>query len=92
MIFLKYLALYLLFINVISIVLCLADKLKAKLDGWRIPEKTLFITSLIGGSVGMYITMQLIRHKTKHKRFVIGLPIIILVQCALLLWLLHITA
>lgn len=92
MIFLKYLALYLLFINVISIVLCLADKLKAKLDGWRIPEKTLFITSLIGGSVGMYITMQLIRHKTKHKRFMIGLPIIILVQCALLLWLLHITA
>ena len=89
---LKYLALYLLFINVISIVLCLADKLKAKLDGWRIPEKTLFITSLIGGSVGMYITMQLIRHKTKHKRFMIGLPIIILVQCALLLWLLHITA
>ena len=92
MIFLKYLALYLLFINVISIVLCLADKLKAKLDGWRTPEKTLFITSLIGGSVGMYITMQLIRHKTKHKRFMIGLPIIILVQCALLLWLLHITA
>lgn len=92
MIFLKYLALYLFFINVISIVLCLADKLKAKLDGWRIPEKTLFITSLIGGSVGMYITMQLIRHKTKHKRFMIGLPIIILVQCALLLWLLHITA
>lgn len=92
MIFLKYLALYLLFINVISIILCMTDKLKSKLDGWRIPEKTLFIASLIGGSVGMYATMCLIRHKTKHKRFMIGLPVIILVQCAILLWLLHITA
>jgi len=88
-IFLRCLALYLLFINVISIILCVTDKLKSKLDGWRIPEKTLFITSLIGGSVGMYATMCLIRHKTKHKRFMIGLPIIIFIQCIVLLGLLY---
>lgn len=89
---LKYLALYLLFINVVSVILCIADKLKAKLDDWRISEKTLFVASTIGGAVGMYITMCLIRHKTKHKRFMIGLPVIIIVQCALLLYLLHLAA
>ncbi len=91
-IILKYLAIYLLFINVVSVILCIADKLKAKLGGWRVPEKTLFIASAIGGSIGMYITMNLIRHKTKHKRFMIGLPVIIIVQSALLIWLLHTVA
>ncbi len=89
---LEYLALYLLFINVVAAIICITDKLKAKIDGWRVPEKTLFIVSVIGGALGMYITMQLIRHKTKHKRFMIGLPVIILVQCALLIWLLHTAA
>lgn len=88
----KYLLLYFLFINIVSVILCVADKLKAKTGGWRISEKTLFVASLIGGGVGMYATMKLIRHKTQHKRFMIGLPIIILIQCALLLWILHTTA
>ncbi len=92
MIKLEYLALYLLFINVVAAIICIIDKLKAKIDGWRIPEKTLFITSLVGGALGMYITMQLIRHKTKQKRFMIGLPVIMLAQCALLIWVLHIAA
>lgn len=78
------------FINIVAAMICITDKVKAYLDGWRISEKTLLITSLIGGSVGMYITMQLIRHKTQHKKFMIGLPVIILIQCVLLLWLLHI--
>ncbi len=82
-------ALYLIFINVVAVIICIIDKLKAKIDGWRVSEKTLFIVSAIGGALGMYITMQLIRHKTKHKRFMIGLPVIILVQCALLIYLLH---
>ncbi len=88
----KYLALYFLFINTVSVILCVADKLKAKVGGWRIPEKTLFVASFIGGGVGMYVAMKLIRHKTQHKRFMIGLPVIILIQCALLLWILHTTA
>lgn len=85
MIVLKYFALYLGFINVIAAIICLADKLKAKTGGWRISEKTLFAVSLIGGSVGMYITMLVIRHKTKHKRFMIGIPIIIFIQTAILI-------
>lgn len=85
MIVLKYFALYLGFINVIAIIICLADKLKAKTGGWRISEKTLFAVSLIGGSVGMYITMLVIRHKTKHKRFMVGIPIIIFIQTVVLI-------
>ncbi|MBQ5843177.1 MAG: DUF1294 domain-containing protein, partial [Clostridia bacterium] len=50
----------------------------------RIPEKTLFLTALFGGSLAMYITMLVIRHKTKHKRFMIGLPVIALAQAVLL--------
>ncbi len=88
----KFLALYLFFINVVAVIVCIADKIKARLGGWRISEKTLFIISFIGGAVGMYITMQLIRHKTQHKRFMIVLPLVILVQCIILLVLLHPTA
>lgn len=80
------------FINIVAIILCLVDKLKARVGGWRISEKTLFVTSFIGGALGMYIAMQLIRHKTQHKRFMIGLPIIIFIQAVGLVWLLHIAA
>ena len=85
----EYLFLYLLFINIIATIICVVDKYKAKIGGWRVPEKTLFVVSLLGGSVGMYITMCLIRHKTKHKRFMIGLPLIIVIQCAILIYILH---
>ena len=83
---------WLLIMNVSSAVICIFDKSQAKRGGLRVPENTLFAFSIAGGGVGMYITMQLIRHKTKHKRFMIGLPVIILVQCALLIWLLHTVA
>ena len=81
----KILLVYLIFINVISVIVCAADKIKAIKGGWRISEKTLFAVSLMGGSVGMYITMLAIRHKTKHKRFMIGIPIIIFIQTAILI-------
>lgn len=92
MIKLLYIVLYLAFINVVAVLLCIIDKVKAKLNGWRISEKTLWVTSFIGGALGMYITMKLVRHKTQHKRFMIGLPIVILLQCALLVYILHLTA
>lgn len=88
----KYLLIYLLFINVVAVIICAIDKLKAKFNDWRISEKTLFIISVIGGALGMYITMQLIRHKTRHKRFMIGLPIVILLQSALAIYILHLYA
>lgn len=85
----KYLALYLFIINFIAVVLCLVDKSRAKNKKWRVSEKALFAVSFMGGSISMYITMCLVRHKTNHKRFMIGLPLIILIQSAVLLWILH---
>jgi len=81
-----YLLYYLIFVNIFAIFLCIVDKVNAKNNFWRISEKMLFIISLIGGSFGMYLTMRFIRHKTLHKRFMIGLPIIILLQIIALIY------
>lgn len=72
-------------INIVSTVVCIADKIKAKRKKRRISEKTLFLLSGIGGALFMYITMRLIRHKTLHKRFMIGLPVIIIAYCILVI-------
>ena len=71
--------------NVIVFALFGIDKYKAKRGKWRIKESTLFLLSALGGSAAMYITMRLIRHKTLHKRFMIGIPLIIIAQTALLI-------
>ena len=63
------------------------DKYKAKTDKWRTPEKTLFLLAIIGGGVGAFLGMQVFRHKTKHQQFVIGIPLIMIVQLALIAWL-----
>ena len=76
--------LYLAFINIIAIFMCCLDKHQARVDGWRISEKMLFTVSLLGGALGMYAAMRAVRHKTLHKRFMIGLPIIITLQVLLL--------
>ena len=60
---------YFIVINITSAIVTVLDKFKAKHGKWRIPEKTLFILSAIGGAVGMYITMHLIHHKTKKMKF-----------------------
>ena len=78
---------YFLIINVIGFFLMGIDKLRAKKQVWRVPEKTLFIIALIGGSVGTNIGMYVFRHKTKHWYFVIGMPLILIAQIALGLWL-----
>lgn len=77
---------YIAVISLISIVVCIYDKKISKRNNvkLRIPEKTLFLWSALGGSVAMYITMHLIRHKTKHVSFMVGIPIIILLQAALI--------
>lgn len=76
---------YLLIINFISAFICVFDKYRAKKGGYRVSESTLFTLCIIGGSVGMYLTMKAIRHKTRHKRFMIGIPLIIILQIAVLL-------
>lgn len=84
----KYLAIYLTIINAASFLLMLADKRKARKNAWRIPERTLLLTAALGGSLGALMGMQLFRHKTKHLRFSLGLPVIFTVHCLLLVLLL----
>ncbi|MBQ4105330.1 MAG: DUF1294 domain-containing protein [Clostridia bacterium] len=79
----EFLVLYLCIINVVSIVVTVYDKLAAIHSRWRVSEKALFILSAIGGSIGMYLTMLIIRHKTKHMRFMIGIPLIFILEISL---------
>ena len=78
---------YLFVINIIAFLLMGIDKHKARRGKWRIPEKTLFLTALLGGSIGSILGMYQFRHKTKHTAFVIGMPCILLFQI-LLFWIL----
>lgn len=74
---------YLVGVSIISIVVCIYDKIAAKHNPkHRTREATLLLLSAIGGSVAMYLTMQLIRHKTKHVKFMVGIPLIIIAQIA----------
>lgn len=73
---------YLLVISFYSIMLTCSDKRLAVKGSRRVPEKKLFGAALLGGALAMYITMRTIRHKTLHKRFMIGLPAIIILQTA----------
>lgn len=69
-----YALVYFCIISLTAIFLTLTDKYKAKRNKWRIPESTLLIVGLLGGALCEYITMKLIRHKTLHKKFMLGLP------------------
>ena len=80
-------AIYLIGINVLTFLIFGADKWKAKRDKWRIPEDTLIWLAIAGGSVGALLGMYLFRHKTKHRKFQIGIPVILLVQLGLLYFL-----
>ncbi|MCI7108197.1 MAG: DUF1294 domain-containing protein [Lachnospiraceae bacterium] len=71
---------YLIVINLIGFALMGIDKSKAKKHAWRIPEKTLFLASLLGGSIGTWAGMYVFRHKTKHWYFVVGMPAILILQ------------
>ena len=86
--FFKYiLPIYILIMSLISIVVCIYDKKISKKNKveLRIPEKVLLILSALGGSVAMLATMLLTRHKTKHVKFMLGIPLIIIFQAALIL-------
>ncbi|MGB7603967.1 MAG: DUF1294 domain-containing protein [Lutisporaceae bacterium] len=76
----KYLLIYLIAINSIGFVIMGIDKSKAKKNKWRISEKTIFVIALLGGSIGVKLGMQQYRHKTQHKKFVYGIPAIIIIQ------------
>ena len=79
---------YLALVNLAAFALMGIDKRRAKKDGARrIPEKTLFLSAVLGGSIGAIAGMQVFRHKTKHWYFVWGMPLILIAQVALAIWL-----
>ena len=77
---------YILVMSIVAFCVCGADKFAAQRQKSRVPDKVLFLLSALGGSVGMYLGMFTFRHKTKHWYFVVGIPAIILVQAALILY------
>ena len=83
-----YIGIYFLVISVAAVWMTLRDKHAAKRKSWRVKESTLLIVSAIGGSVAMFVTMLRIRHKTKHAKFMVGIPVIIVLQIvvAALVW------
>ena len=74
------LILYFLTINALGFLLMLADKHRARKNRWRIPEATLMGVAVLGGSIGSLIGMYTARHKTKHPKFTVGIPLILIVQ------------
>ena len=73
---------YLLLMNIVGLYVMYSDKRREIKHRFSIPERTLFIVSLFGGSIGTWAGMYLFRHKTKHWYFVVGMPLILLCQCA----------
>lgn len=81
----NFLFLYYSAVSLIAVVITVLDKIHAKLGKRRIPEDFLLTWGLLGGALSEYLTMQIIRHKTKHKKFMIGLPIEIVFHIILII-------
>ncbi len=78
---------WLVIINIVAFAMFGADKKRAQKGKWRISEKALFLSALLGGSLGALLGMQVFRHKTKHWYFRFGIPLILLLQVGLAVWL-----
>ena len=87
----KGLLIYLIVMNLIGLAVMAMDKSKARHHTWRIPEKTLFLVSILGGSAGTWAGMYLFHHKTKHWYFVVAMALILILQIciAVLIWKTH---
>lgn len=83
----KFILIYLLLINAAGFLLMLIDKQKARKNKWRIPEATLMTVAALGGSIGSLIGVYSVRHKTKHLKFTAGIPIILVIQIMLVIFL-----
>ena len=82
----RYLMYYLIIINIAAWLMYGLDKWKAKSGAWRIPERTLLLTALLGGSAGALAGMLLFHHKTRKHKFTVGVPVMLAVHCVIL-WL-----
>lgn len=83
------LSFYLLIINIFTVIMTIADKRRSVKGKWRIPESTLIILAIMGGAIFEYITMNVIRHKTRHPKFMIGLPLIIFLQIVITVFIIY---
>lgn len=75
-----FMAAYFVIVSLFSVIVCLFDKYRARRGGFRVSEATLWWLSVLGGAAAMLATMKTVRHKTRHKKFMIGLPIIIAIH------------
>ena len=82
----KFLLLYLLIVNASGFLVMTADKLFARNNQWRVPERTLMLFAAIGGSIGVLAAMYVMRHKTRHAKFYVGVPAILAAQIVLLFY------
>lgn len=82
----KFLILYLLIVNAAGFLVMTLDKLLAKKKAWRIPERSLLMLAAIGGSIGVLAAMYAVRHKTRHARFYLGVPAILVAQIGIFLF------
>ena len=83
---LKAILIYLLAVNALTFIVYGIDKYKAKHAKWRISEATLLLLAVVGGSIGAWCGMKVWHHKTMHKKFTYGVPVILLLQVALAVW------
>lgn len=83
----KYIFILLAIASVFAVIITIYDKLAAKNHSHRIPEKILLVSGFLGGATAMFITMKLIRHKTRHMKFMITLPIMSVLHIALIIYL-----
>lgn len=83
----QYILIYFVIVNLIAFIMFWLDKRYAQRGDWRIPEKSLIFVSIFGGSIGAILGMYTFRHKTKKLRFSIGIPIILILQIAFIIYL-----
>jgi uncharacterized membrane protein YsdA (DUF1294 family) len=80
---------YFIAVSLLAIGLTIYDKRAAHKGSWRIKERTLLIVSILGGSLALLLTMRGVRHKTKHGKFMVGIPVIIILQIAVVVFVLY---
>ena len=79
---------YLFVLSLVAVILTVSDKLRARRGARRVPENTLLLVAALGGSFAMLLTMLLIRHKTRHPRFMLGIPLMLVLQIPAAVWIL----
>ena len=87
--YIPFILIYSAVISLVSVIITIKDKRAAVNHKWRVPEATLMLLGFLGGAEAMFLTMKIIRHKTKHLKFMLGLPAEIILHIALILFLFY---